>query len=141
MHDSSKLVNVPQMPNFGGKKEKVVGSKVSFATYDILEAIAQTTDRTVSYLVRELMMRGLAQFYRDGEIRLTSEDEAILSHGTSGNNQKPSSLKPTKQTDSSRLASRQEIHSIQDGADLPVRSHHPVEVGELPRATKKRRAG
>lgn len=78
MHSPEKIANVSHVPNLAGKKVVVVGSKVSQAVADELHTISVNFDRTTSYIVRELLVRGLAQFYRDGEYRPTFQDESDI---------------------------------------------------------------
>ena len=69
---------VPALP---GKKEIVVGSKVSQAEYDLLQWICDSRDRSMSYVLRELAMRGLASYFRDANLRTTEEEDEIIQRG------------------------------------------------------------
>jgi hypothetical protein len=69
------------VPNIDGTKEIVVGSKISQGLKDLFEELAKTHDRTPSYLLRELAIRGLAQYYLDGNLKASPEEEAIISRG------------------------------------------------------------
>lgn len=63
------------MPILQGKKEIVVGAKISQAEADAFQSICDTEDRSMSYVLRQLALRGLAQYKRDGILKLTDEDE------------------------------------------------------------------
>ena len=51
------------------KKDVVVGMKVSESTKRILDRIADEEDRTISYITRELMLRGLSLYQSDGKLK------------------------------------------------------------------------
>lgn len=67
------LVNIV-MPIFEGKKEVVVGSKVSQSENDELLRICQKEDRSMSYVLRELAMRGLVLYLQDNHLKTTEEE-------------------------------------------------------------------
>lgn len=106
----SNLVNIV-MPIFQGKKEVVVGSKVSQAENEAFLAICEKEDRSMSYVIRELALRGLAQYMRDGQLKLTAEDEKAISSPEKSNRQKLSRDKIFKEAsddDYTLQASRQD---------------------------------
>lgn len=51
------------------KKEIVVGLKVGASTKRSLDRIVAEHDRTISYVARELLLRGLAAYEADGILR------------------------------------------------------------------------
>ena len=51
------------------KKDVVVGMKVGESVKRMLDRIADDTDRTISYVARELMIRGLALYQADGQLK------------------------------------------------------------------------
>lgn len=61
-----------------GVKEVVVGSKVSRSEFDILQAICTKEDRSMSYVLRELAIRGLAYYLQDGLIKASAEEDASI---------------------------------------------------------------
>src|SRR5688572_21006253 len=77
------LVNCT-MPARHGRKEIVIGSKVSQAEYDALQRICAEHDRSMSYVLRELAMRGLANFFNDGRIRTDELEDKALESGMRG---------------------------------------------------------
>lgn len=54
-----------------GKKEEMVGVRVSAATKTRLERLMAEHDRTMSYIANSLLLRGLALYEIDGELRDT----------------------------------------------------------------------
>lgn len=75
---NENLVKV-SMPIFEGKKVYNVGVKVNKQQQDELQRICDDLDRPMSYVVRELAMRGLALYKQDGLIKMTqAEENAIL---------------------------------------------------------------
>lgn len=66
------------MPIFQGKKEIVVGSKISQSESEAFQQICEIEDRSMSYILRELALRGMAQYSKDGLIKLTSDEEKII---------------------------------------------------------------
>ena len=66
------------MPIFQGKKIIVVGSKISEAENAAFQEICQTEDRSMSYVLRELALRGLAQYKQDGQLKLTESEEKVF---------------------------------------------------------------
>jgi hypothetical protein len=66
------------MPIFEGKKVLNVGVKVNEEMRQELEAIAAAEDRPMSYVVRELAVRGLALYKQDGRLKATEAEENIL---------------------------------------------------------------
>lgn len=64
-----KLCYVPLVPSKNEKYQHVVGTKVTESTKRQLEEIAAADDRTVSYVIRELMLRGLALYQVDGLVK------------------------------------------------------------------------
>jgi predicted transcriptional regulator len=57
------------MPEFTGKKEIVIGTKIPETLKSRLDEIAEYEDRQISYVVRELMLRGLSLYDIDGKLR------------------------------------------------------------------------
>jgi hypothetical protein len=72
------------MPALPGKKHIVIGAKISQAEQDAFETIARNQDRSMSYVLRELAVRGMAQYFRDGHIKATADDETVIARGRSG---------------------------------------------------------
>lgn len=52
-----------------GKKEITVGTRIDEETQRKLERIVDLEDRKIGYVVRELMLRGLALYEIDGKLR------------------------------------------------------------------------
>ncbi len=69
------------MPILQGKKEVVIGSKVSQAEFDALSEICGKEDRSMSYVLRELAMRGLSLYKQDGLLKLTEDEEKAITNG------------------------------------------------------------
>ena len=67
------------MPIYEGKKVETLTVKVDAELRDDFNEIAQKLDRSMSYVVRELAMRGLAQYTKDKRLRLSEEEEMIIS--------------------------------------------------------------
>lgn len=78
----NNLVNCP-VPSIQGKKEIVVGAKVSQAVFDALQGICDREDRSMSYVLRELALRGMAAYLTDHALRLTEAETAIVERGKS----------------------------------------------------------
>ena len=76
-----KTLLTSRVANLQGKKEVVVGAKISQGEFDALQIICLAEDRKMSYVLRELAMRGLAQYLQDRRIRITPEEEAIIRSG------------------------------------------------------------
>jgi hypothetical protein len=57
-----------------GKKEVTVGTRVDEETKRILDRIVEKEDRTLGYVTRELMLRGLALYKQDGLLREANPD-------------------------------------------------------------------
>jgi hypothetical protein len=71
------------MPVLQGKKEVVVGSKVSQSEFDVFQGICESEDRSMSYVLRELAIRGLAYYLVDGRLKTTDDEERrITGSGT-----------------------------------------------------------
>lgn len=51
------------------KKDVVVGMKIGESVKRMLDRIADEQDRTISYVARELMIRGLALYHLDGNLK------------------------------------------------------------------------
>ena len=66
------------MPVYEGKKTETITAKVNIEQLEAFDDIAKQTDRPRSYIVRELALRGLAQFKRDGQLKLTADEEKII---------------------------------------------------------------
>lgn len=73
-------VNVCVMSITSGKKEVVIGSKVSQELKDFIENLARREDRSASNIARSFLMRGLAHYYMDGHLRPTEEEMSFLDH-------------------------------------------------------------
>lgn len=65
---------------FDGKRVEFVGVKFSAAEKRHLERIAVENDRPVSYVVRELALRGLVQYLQDRKLRMTNTETALANH-------------------------------------------------------------
>lgn len=96
------------MALFEGKKVNMVGVKLSQSMEDIFQEICKDLDRPMSYVVRELALRGLAQYIKDGQLKMTDADEKAI--------QTIKSLK-TLNLDGKELAvsSKKKIPLIKDG--------------------------
>lgn len=70
----NNLVNF-NMPVLQGKKEVVVGSKISQREYAALQGICDKEDRSMSYVLRELAIRGFAYYLKDGNLKPTTDEE------------------------------------------------------------------
>lgn len=75
-----------RLVNFGmavlqGKKEIVVGSKVSQPEFDVLQWICDLEDRSMSYVLRELAIRGLSQYFADGRLKTTDNEDKRIEIG------------------------------------------------------------
>lgn len=57
------------MGSISEKKSEQVAVKLAPATLEMIELICKIEDRPVGYVVRELMVRGLAQYQIDGRLR------------------------------------------------------------------------
>lgn len=57
------------MPQITEKKSEQVLVNVAPATFETLSVIAETEDRPLGYVARELMIRGLALYRQDGRLR------------------------------------------------------------------------
>jgi hypothetical protein len=66
------------MTLFEGKKVNMVGVKLSQSMEDIFQEICKELDRPMSYVVRELALRGLAQYVKDGQLKLTPDEEKAI---------------------------------------------------------------
>ena len=76
------LVTSP-MRILSGKKEIVVGCKISQKEKEILDDICAKEDRTRSYVLRELAMRGLATYSIDGRLKANTVEEMQIARNTS----------------------------------------------------------
>lgn len=86
------LCNTLQMMSlFEGKRVEFIGVKFNNLERFEIEKIANTQDRSLSYIVRELALRGLIQYFRDGLIK--SPDSEILEAIDLLRNRKPE-IKP-----------------------------------------------
>ncbi len=72
-----RLVNCG-MPALQGKKEEVVGSKVSQRERAMLQEICERADRSMSYVLRELAMRGVTLYLQDGKIKADETEQAQI---------------------------------------------------------------
>lgn len=61
------------VPDFE-KKEVTVGARIPERLLRELDDIAYTNDRTRGYVIRQLLMRGLAAYHADGELRVVRPD-------------------------------------------------------------------
>ncbi len=66
-----------------GKKVIVVGSKISQSELDAFQAICDREDRSMSYVLRELAVRGLAYYYADGQLKTTPAEDDLISKSRS----------------------------------------------------------
>lgn len=67
------------MPISEGKKVEPVSVKFNAEQLQIILDLAVRLDRGKSYIVRELALRGLAQYMRDGSLKITAAEEQIIS--------------------------------------------------------------
>jgi len=105
------LCNTLQMMSlFEGKRVEFIGVKFNNLERDEIEKIANTQDRSLSYIVRELALRGLIQYFRDGLIK--SPDSEILEAIELLRNRKPE-IKPLGAAD------MQTIETISPKTKLP----------------------
>jgi hypothetical protein len=61
-----------------GKKIQPLSVKISAEFEEVVLDFAEKHERGKSYIVRLLALRGLAQYLRDGQLKITPEDEDIL---------------------------------------------------------------
>lgn len=80
------------MPNPEGKKVVTVTVKVSSDNREQFEKICKEQDRSMSYVVRELALRGLSLYKSDGILKF-SEDDELIATSESKNNKDNRSLK------------------------------------------------
>lgn len=73
----SSLVKIV-MSGLQGKKEVVVGSKVSQGEFDALSEVCEIEDRSMSYVLSNLAIRGLALYKQDGLLKITPEEERLI---------------------------------------------------------------
>jgi hypothetical protein len=89
----SYLCDTSAMPIFEGKRLEFVGVKFNKPEKDELEKIAVDEDRALSYVVRELALRGFVQYLQDGNIKATREEIDLaldlLAKGSESSNIKP----------------------------------------------------
>src|SRR5690349_2403590 len=74
--------NLP-MPIFEGKRLEFVGVKFNQDEKGVLEEIAKKLDRPLSYVVRELALRGFVQYLQDGNLKNTDEEIAFARQAVS----------------------------------------------------------
>lgn len=75
--------NMPSSP--GGEKPKkidFIGLKVGGPDKEDLIEISKEHDRPLGYVARELMLRGLAAYRRDGKLKETETSRATRPHFT-----------------------------------------------------------
>jgi len=65
------------MASISEKKSEQVAVKLAPATLEMIERICQAEDRPVGYVVRELMLRGLALYHEDGNLRSTNSPHRL----------------------------------------------------------------
>lgn len=70
----NNLCNVSYMPIFEGKRLEFIGVKFNQAEKQAFERIASEEDRGVSYVVRELALRGLAHYLSDKSLKPTENE-------------------------------------------------------------------
>ena len=61
--------NVAMTPKTHEKRPETVSIMVSIETKDLLAELAKEDSRSVSWVAHELLLRGVAQFRRDGLVR------------------------------------------------------------------------
>lgn len=66
------------MPILDGKKVENITAKVNAQQKELFQEVCNKEDRPLSYVVRELALRGIAQYKRDGKLKITSDDERVL---------------------------------------------------------------
>jgi hypothetical protein len=71
-------VSVPTVADYG-KKDEMIGVRVSSSVKDRLERIMAEHDRTMSWVANALLVRGLGLFERDGKFKDSEllEDPAV----------------------------------------------------------------
>lgn len=74
----NNLSIVSYMPIFTGKRLEFVGVKLSQSEKSAFEKIASDHDRAMSYVVRELALRGLVQYLKDNKIKTTNEEVEFI---------------------------------------------------------------
>jgi hypothetical protein len=71
----SKFCNTALMANiFDGKRLELIGVKFTEREKQEMEKIAAIEDRSLSYVVRELALRGYTLYLQDDEYRLSQEE-------------------------------------------------------------------
>lgn len=66
------------MPIQEGKRVVTVTVKVNAQQREEFQAICDAEDRSMSYVVRELALRGLAQYKNDGVLRINDNEEKVI---------------------------------------------------------------
>lgn len=75
--------NMPSSPDDQrAKKVDFIGVKVGAPDKKDLLAISKEHDRPLGYVARELMLRGLAAYKRDGKLKETETSRATRPHFT-----------------------------------------------------------
>jgi superfamily II DNA helicase RecQ len=63
---------------YEGKKIKTITAKIDEDQLEIIDEVARRHDRSRSYVIRELLVRGLVQYKIDGNLKITGEEENLL---------------------------------------------------------------
>jgi len=73
----SYFCNTAYMPIFEGKRLEFVGVKLNDSEKKAFGLIASDEDRAMSYVVRELALRGFVQYLKDRRVKATDEEIEI----------------------------------------------------------------
>jgi len=92
------LCNVSNMPIFEGKRLEFVGVKFNESEKSQFEKIGEEQDRAMSYVVRELALRGLVLYLQDHRLKTSPEEietARMLLDDIDGKQLAPTSTAPT----------------------------------------------
>lgn len=103
--------------DFSGKNDTVIGTKVPETMKTRLESIAAEEDRTVSYVIRQLIIRGLSLYEMDGNLRGEAPAKAMRQ------------LAPVVARIERGEISKQDVQRMIDSQDIKPRRTTRIPVG------------
>lgn len=115
--------------DYVGKKEFVVGAKVSESLRQRLDEIAAHEDRERSYVIRELMLRGLALYEVDGELR---HDQRPVAHTKPRLASVPATITPGRHVQQPPEITKRDAQKMVD--DVEIRPTRKIPVGRKAKA-------
>ncbi len=68
------------MPELQGKRVEPVSAKINAKRKELLQVVCGKEDRSMSYVITELAMRGLALYKQDGLLKITEDEEKIITN-------------------------------------------------------------